>query len=338
MNGSDHTGRRARFPAARRALGPAHAGMHDEAVDRILREAYPGSHPDDVEAWFKSVGPALRRAAQNAAPRVAPLATQAMNLTPQGRALNLVAAGSGLLSQRPVQPTATGVPRPVARPAATPQVMARQSPTIAATVTASDPGQSSGQTLAGVDPQASDPAVASPQAHPDALPGDPLAQLRTLLTSPSTLRALSARALPSALRRPIQVGALAVPADAFIGAIAELAGQVADSAESAEELEVASYLLDESGMPRCDIYNPADRAALLLSELVLEATDVAGAPVGDYDQGNGETVDISDAPDLVSDEAGAYSVEDDLAGAQGLDDSYGLEVDEASGEDDHVGR
>lgn len=122
---------------------------------------------------------------------------------------------------------------------------------------------SKGQPAAGAPPQAPPSAPVEPSAQREVA-----AQLLALLSRPETLQALLAMLMTHAGRSTVAVGTHQVPTHAFANAVSELAARVGDTAPPSEDPSPSKYLFESSGAPRCDIVNPADRARLLLSDLI----------------------------------------------------------------------
>jgi len=123
-------------------------------------------------------------------------------------------------------------------------------------------------------------APAVPAAPPGGGPASAAAaaQLLTLLSRPETMQALLALLMGSAGRSTVTVGQRRVPATEFANAISELAAEVASSPGSAPH-----YYLDEEGEPRCDLFDPRARAALLWRDMA-EAAVEEGALGDDEEQ------------------------------------------------------
>lgn len=122
-------------------------------------------------------------------------------------------------------------------------------------------------------PGASAPAPAVPPALAPGPPGatsNAAAELLAILFRPETIEALLALFLSGSGRPSVEVGQKQVPAAAFADAIAEAAALVAEAAAPLDG-PATEYLFDAQGEPRGDLANPAERAALLLSDLAAVA-------------------------------------------------------------------
>jgi hypothetical protein len=107
------------------------------------------------------------------------------------------------------------------------------------------------------------------------------AALLEVMTPPATLEALMTVLMQAAGRTTVKVGPQQVPPAAFANAIAEFAS-IAAANDTPTEL-ADDYLYGESGWPRGDLANPAERAVILLSDL-REATTDREAPISAYER------------------------------------------------------
>lgn len=219
--------------------------LDDDALEELLSEWFPATEPDDVENFMRTLQKFGRQAApiaQKALPGIVQGAmTGATVAGPYGAIAGAIGGGAASLLSSP-QPTT-----PASTPSATPT-----------------PQKPSPAPVPVAPPPAASPAASPPQAAPGQAA---LAQLVFLLSRPETMRALSSLLLPGAGRQTQQVGNQQVPALAFANAISELAGELAEAYAVPEEDGVSNYLLDEYGEARGDIFNPAERAALLIADL-----------------------------------------------------------------------
>lgn len=233
------------YPAVRRVMQEDLQQLDDDALEELLSEWFPATEPDDVENFMRTLQKFGRQAApiaQKALPGIVQGAmTGATVAGPYGAIAGAIGGGAASLLSSP-QPTT-----PASTPSATPT-----------------PQKPSPAPVPVAPPPAASPAASPPQAAPGQAA---LAQLVFLLSRPETMRALSSLLLPGAGRQTQQVGNQQVPALAFANAISELAGELAEAYAVPEEDGVSNYLLDEYGEARGDIFNPAERAALLIADL-----------------------------------------------------------------------
>ncbi len=274
------------YPAIRRVLREDYQRLDDEDLEYVIGDIFPGAEPDDVESFLRSLQKFGRQAApiaQRALPGVIQGAvTGGMTAGPYGAlaGAGLGAAGALLSPSTPAASppvTAPTPPRPTVSPPAT-------------TPTAQPPSTRTTQR----------PTTPTPPAQ--AAPGnDALQRLLFLLSRPETARALSSLLVSHAGRPTQSVAGRQVPAMAFANAISELAGELVDSyaAYDEGEGEVSDYLFDEAGNARADLFNPAERAALLVADM---ASVAAGAETDDYvpeadwdDYDDNEWVDLAEA-------------------------------------------
>lgn len=251
--------RNTKFPATMRVLGPFRESLLDEQIEQLLIEAFPGSSPEDVENFARNLqrfGASVGRVAQRALPGVIQGASAGAALGPYGALVGALAGGGASLiaggrqaQPRPVQP-APRVPT-TAPPAQTtlPKPTTRPTHTL--------PPKTGGTTPTQIPAR----AMASPAT----------AQLLSLLARPETMQALLSMLMGSAGRGRVAVGRQQIPVQTFANSIAELASQAAQEAtqlqDSHSEFFMESYSLNDSDDPRCDAYNPIERAALLVQKL-----------------------------------------------------------------------
>ena len=114
------------------------------------------------------------------------------------------------------------------------------------------------------------------------------------------MRALSSLLMSSAGRQTQQVGNQQVPTLAFANAISELAGEVAESYPVPEEEGISNYLLDVYGEARGDIFNPAERAALLIADLA--SVSAAEAEIETAEEMEAYEIDAYEYDDFIEDE------------------------------------
>jgi hypothetical protein len=119
-------------------------------------------------------------------------------------------------------------------------------------------------------------------------------------------------------RKTVPVGNKQVPPLAFANAISEMAAEVVESYGTPREDGISDYLLDAYGNPRGDLYNPAERAALLLADLASVADAEAAA------EAEWET-EVDDFEDMIYDEwiewdDGLDAYESALRGGNPFDD------------------
>lgn len=198
---------RTAYPAVRLSMSQDHVMIDDAAIESLLSDLFPGSHPDDVENFAQAF--------RNVTKTVAPIAQRALPGAIQGASTGMMvggpygalfgALGGGAISalsgssqaQQPSQTTT-----PPAQPAAVP------TPTRAHAQPVSAPfrGPTTAVPSAG---------VAASQAA--------AAQLLALLSRPETLQALMALAMQAQGRRTVTVGSARVPARALANALSDLA-------------------------------------------------------------------------------------------------------------------
>ncbi|MEX2963018.1 hypothetical protein [Microbulbifer sp. TYP-18] len=270
------------YPATRRAMGRDRKIVTDRELEQQLAELFPGAAPEDVEDFMRN----LQRFGRQAAP----YAVRALSGAVQGGLAGAVggvpgivagavlggAAGAlttprgGAARQAPTQAPPTQVPRTLAPPI---QQVPRHAPAPQARTPHSPPaGQMSPQLLGGPGPFGAAPAPPTAAAQP-AGAQQALQQLLLLLSRPETQLSLLGLLMG---RNHVSLGASRVPAIAFASAIAELAGEVA-----AGDLPAAdqSFFLDDTGEPRCDLADPAQRTQLLIRE-VYQAAQRQAAETG----------------------------------------------------------
>jgi hypothetical protein len=217
-------------------MGPHRDRLDDDGIEDLLEELFPGAEPEDVEDFMRTLqnfGRQVAPIAQRALPGVAQGAMQGgMVAGPWGALAGALGGGAASLlggsGARP-SPPAPGVPPPPAAPT----------------------------------PLPSAPAT----APPGGAAGAP-AQLLALLSRPETIQALLALLLTSAGRGTVPVGGRPTPTNAFANAVAETASRVAEAYGSTIGEEASHHLVDAGGHPRCDPFNPAERASLLVWDLL----------------------------------------------------------------------
>lgn len=257
------------YPAVRRVMGEDRFRLDDDAVESVLGQLFPDSAPWDVESFMGAL--------QRFGKEVAPIAQRALPGAVQGALTGASVGGpygalagaalgatSGALS-RPAVPTAAGPPAGPVQPAA-PVQSPSPVPPVAPVQPSAVPAQAS--------VTAATPSVSmSPQAA--------AAALLEVMTHQATLEALMTVLMQAAGRSTVKVGAQQVPPAAFANAIAEFASMAAATGTPTES--AGDYLYGESGWPRGDLANPAERAAILLSDL-REATTDREAPISAYER------------------------------------------------------
>jgi hypothetical protein len=97
----------------------------------------------------------------------------------------------------------------------------------------------------------------------------------TLLSRPETMQALLSLVMSTAGRGSIPLGSMQVPPAAFANAISELAAQAAEVAGVLTQDRDWDHLVDALGNLRCDVVNPAERAALLVTDVLAAGADEA---------------------------------------------------------------
>ena len=237
------------YPAVRRIMGSERERLDDEALEEMLGGLFPETDPADVEDFMRGLQRFGRQAAplaQRALPGVIQGATTGATVAgPWGAVAGAVGGGIASLAGGG-QP-----PSPAASPA----------PAAATTV----------------------PSAAPAPGEP-AAPNAAAAQLLALLSRPETMQALLALLMSSSGRPAVRVGSQAVPAAAFANAISELAAETAAAFAGPALDGLSEYLRDDHGMPRVDVMNPAERAALLLEELAEVAREEEEEEDADEDE------------------------------------------------------
>lgn len=227
------------YPAIRRVMGSERERYDDEALEELLERTFPSAEPEEVENFMNTLQQFGRQAApilQKVGPGMAQGAMQGSALGPWGMLAGAVGGGAASL---------LGGGGPGAAPTPTAPVAARTAPVAAAPPMAMPP-------TSGAMPA---PAAAAP------------AQLLALLSRPETMQALLSMAMGQLGRGTITMGQHQVPVPAFANAVAELASEAAHSVTRGRD-DGSGYWYDPHGAPRCDVVNPAARAALLWSDLV----------------------------------------------------------------------
>ena len=255
------------YPAVRRVMGPERDVLSDDALEDLLASTFPDREPGEVEDFMSTV----QRIARDAAPvvqRVAPAMAQgAMSGAAVGGPWGALIGGLGGGAASLLSSPAPGAP---------PQRSALAPAPVAAPVIPAAPAGNGGASAAAA------------------------AQLLTLLSRPETMHALLALLMGASGRSTVPVGERRVPATEFANAISELAGEAASSPGNAPH-----YYLDEEGEPRCDVFDPRARAALLWHD-VSEAADAEDGWADDEEE---------DALDDESYESALDTFEAALAGA-----------------------
>lgn len=234
------------YPATRIALENCGSGIDDYELEEILLESFPGAYPEDVENFMKGLrqfGRQVSPGVQKALPGMIQGAVQGgMVAGPWGAIAGAgIGGASSLLSKGG---TATKPPKPSMAGIATPSPS-----TIPVTA------------------QPTSKIMSSPQQTSPTASSLPAQQLLALLSRPETLQALSSLAMSSGGRTSVRVGNNAVPVASFANAISEFAAAVAENYPANVADTFADYLVDDAGNPRCDVINPGERAALLMSDI-----------------------------------------------------------------------
>jgi hypothetical protein len=239
------------YPAIRRVMGEQRMRLDDDTLESVLEELFPDSDPADVESFMGSL--------QRFGNEVAPIASRALPGAVQGAVTGAGVGGPyGALAGAAIGATGALLPRP--------------GPTTP--VPSSAPVQPS---AAPVQPAAAPATAPTQQMSPQAA----AAALLEILSNRATLDALMAMLMQAAGRTTVKVGDKQVPPAAFANAIAEYAAITAENDMAAEA--GADYLYGESGWPRGDLANPAERAAILLTDL-REAALADEAPISTYER------------------------------------------------------
>jgi hypothetical protein len=253
-------------------MGDDRFRLDDDAVESVLGELFPDAAPWDVESFMG----ALQRFGKEAAP----IAQRALPGAVQGALTGASVGGPyGALAGAALGATSGALSRPTGPTALTPSAPAAPvSPAAPVAPVAPVPP------AAPVQPSAvpAQPPVAAATAG--SLPMSPQAAAGAVLevmTHPATLEAFMTMLMQAAGRSTVKVGGQQVPPAAFANAIAEFASLAAASDTPTES--ASDYLYGESGWPRGDLANPAERAAILLSDL-REATSDREAPISAYER------------------------------------------------------
>lgn len=203
------------YPAVRLSMFQDHVMMDDAAVESLLSDLFPDSHPDDVENFaqiFRNVAKTVAPIAQRALPGVIQGASSGMMVGgPYGALFGALGGGaisalSGGGQAPPPARTATPPARNPAVAAPTPRASAPfLGPTTAVTATGANASQ-----------------VAA-------------AQLLALLSRPETLQALMALAMQAQGRRTVPVGRAQIPARALANALSDLAAVAGHDASRVQD-------------------------------------------------------------------------------------------------------
>jgi hypothetical protein len=280
-------------------MGPQRELLDDADIEDLLADVLPDAAPQDIESFakeFQKFGKHVAPVAQKALPgAIQGAVTGATVAGPWGAVAGAVGGGvAGAVSSRP----AVASPRPAAAPTA-PTRPARP-------VAAAASARQGTVTKARI----TTPVVIA-TAPPPAAPAT--AQLLTLLSRPETVHALQALLLANLGRATVQVGPRAVPAAEFANAIAETAAQAAAEAAPYLGTELPEHLLTDDGELRVDVVNPAERAALLVGDLVAigeseaaeaEQAEGIGPSWGEADEETEETDPLDSYEGSLAGEAG----------------------------------
>ena len=253
------------YPAIRRIMGRQRETLDDSQLEALLAEAFPGADPEDVEDFMRSVqqfGKQVAPVAQKALPGVIQGATTGAAVGgPWGAAAGAVGGGAASLLA-PAGPRQAPKPR-APRPGITGPVLP-------------PPSAAPGAPVVGPAPAAAQ--VPPPSAAPGAPvvgPAPAAAQLMALLSRPETMHAMLALVLGNLGRNTVVVGQRPIPAAEFANAVAEFAAEAVTQVEPSAETPLPEHLVDERGLARGDIVNPAERAALLATDLFAVAAEEA---------------------------------------------------------------
>ena len=248
------------YPAVRRVMGSGRDHLSDEALEHLLERMFPGAEAEYVEDFMRT----LQQFGRQAAPIVQKVGPGMAQGALQG---GMVAGPWGALAGALGGGAASllGGGGRGAAPARAPAPAAPQIP-------------------GGLAPIA-------PQAPAGGVGGAASAQLLTLLSRPETMQALLSLVMAQSGRGTVPVGQHQVPAVAFANAISELASEAALSGG-----ESSGYWFDPHGAPRCDLASPSARAALLWGDLA----EAAEAEAADWDQQEGESMDLEEADDALA--------------------------------------
>ena len=232
------------YPATRIAMENCGSGIDDGELEEILLESFPGAYPEDVENFMRGLrqfGRQVSPTVQKALPGMIQGAVQGgMVGGPWGALAGAgIGGASSLLSKggtstKPAKPSMTGNATLSTKP-----------------VTAQPASKIKGT------PQQVTPTASSLPAQ----------QLLALLSRPETLQALTSLAMSNAGRTSVRVGQKAVPVASFANAISEFAAAVSENYTANIADTFSDYLVDDAGNPRCDVINPGERAALLMSDI-----------------------------------------------------------------------
>lgn len=244
------------YDILRRILKPEFQNLSDAQINSLLQNVLSRMSPEEVEGFWdtvKSLGKGVLGAAQQAAPKVLPMA---------GGALGTLVGG----------PVGTA--------------MGAQLGQIAGKFMAGPPSAATGAAPQPAPPQPAPGAAVSAAAPIPPGGTSAVGQLMSLIQNPAFLQSLLAHALGPAAQKTVSVGAQGTPASigSLMNALSSLAGLVArEAAESypeTESLETTAYLQDASGAFVADPADPDSRSQRLL-QLLHEAPPPQGYGGGD---------------------------------------------------------
>ena len=264
------------YPAIRRVMVTAGDRLDDSELERVVERNFYGADPEDVENFFRTVqrfGSMVAPLAQKALPGIAKGAIQGAAVGgPFGGIVGALGGGAASLLSggRPATGPTGRAPQPPAVPAQPP--MATPVPPTTAPVAAPTPTSAPGVVSVGpVAPAPEMPAGAQPGTAATPRP-DSAARVAWLVSRPEMWQSLLGMLMGSQGRQAVPVGNTQMPAGAFANALAEFAAEWAESSAGGTT-GTGEHLVDSNGMPRGDIANPRERAALLLTDLAEVAAD-----------------------------------------------------------------
>jgi hypothetical protein len=232
-------------------MGEQRMRVDDDALESMLEELFPDADPADVESYMGTL--------QRFGNEVAPIASRALPGAVQGAVTGAGVGGPyGALAGAALGAAGALAPQP--RP------------------TAPAPSSAPVQPPTAVQPPAPPATAPSPPVPPQAAAA---AALLEILANRATIDALLGILMQAAGRTTVTVGDKQVPPAAFANAIAEYAAIAAEQDTTTEAS--ADYLYGESGWPRGDLANPAERAAILLTDL-REAVLAEEIPISTYER------------------------------------------------------
>lgn len=267
------------YPAVQLAMAPQYRGLRDDEIESLLAEHFPGATPEDVENFMKTlrkVGKVAAPIAQKALPGVIQGASAGMVAGPWGAVAGgliggtaSVLAGSGQKSTQ----SRPGASAPAARPA--PQPAARPAPAPAAAPVPSAPPSAapilpmvpSALPMRSQPVGAQDPVVAA------------AARVILVISRPEVQQALLALLMGRLGRQSVSLAEQTMPVAAIADTLAEMASELADAVQNGSSTSwAAEWAADMHGASLIDTTNPAERAGLVLANLLADAVPAPQEP------------------------------------------------------------